>query len=393
MMLLGLLAGLSALAWAWLLIRHGGFFGGFWRIEPVLNAPSPAVWPSVVAVVPARNEAEVIADSVQSLLRQDYPGPFRVVLVDDNSSDGTGEIARNAAALINASDRLTVLSGQPLPSGWVGKVWAMSQGVAAADESTPDYLLFTDADIRHGVRVVRTLVAGAETLRLDLSSLMVRLAMLSGAEKAVIPAFVYFFRLLYPFREVARPTSPVAGAAGGCMLVRRPALARIGDMAAIKAALIDDCSLARAIKSSGGRLALNLTADSDSIRPYPHASDLWMMIARSAYTQLEHSPWLLAGSLLGLAIGFLVPPLAVVTGLIGHHHHGMLIAGLAAWIMMGVTYLPMVRYYRRSPLWAVALPFTALFYMGATADSGRRHWLGRGGVWKGRVQASGSKTP
>lgn len=384
-----ILALFSTAAWAWLLLRHGGVDTPFWRIEPPRDAPDPRDWPAVVAVIPARNEAESIVHAVKSLLRQDYPGAFRVVVVDDNSSDETAAIAHDAAALLSAEDRLTVLTGSPLPAGWTGKVWAMSQGLTRADAFAPDYVLFTDADIWHGHDALRLLVAEAEADGLDLASRMVRLRVVSWAERAIIPAFVYFFRLLYPFSAVGRTDSPVAGAAGGCMLVRRSSLAKAGDLKSIQSALIDDCALARVLKDHGGRLSLRLAEDSDSIRPYPQGRDLWMMIARSAYTQLRTSPGLLGGSLMGLGLLFIAPPLAVLVGLLAGHA-GVGLLGLAAWAMMAITYAPMVRFYRRAWPWIVALPAVALFYMAATLDSARRHHQGRGGAWKGRVQGSPS---
>ncbi len=386
MLSLGLIA---VLAWLWLLLWHGGGLGGFWRIHPPSRYPAPKLWPSVVAVVPARNEAAVIAHAVKSLLRQDYPGDFHVVVVDDNSTDDTATIARDAAALLGASDRLSVITGSPLPTGWVGKVWAMEQGLQAANRLSPTYVLFSDADIWHGTSALCGVVSEAEAGALALTSRMVRLRVENCPERWIIPAFVYFFRLLYPFEQVAKPTSSVAGAAGGCMLVQRAALRAAGDMAAIKGALIDDCALARLLKDHGGRLALRLGDDSQSIRPYEGMGELWLMIARSAYTQLRASPLLLAGSLAGLALLFLAPSGAVLMGIMTATPSLMLL-GLAAWAMMAATYAPMLRYYRQ-PLWhGVALPVVAAFYMAATLDSARRHYSGTGGAWKGRVHTQGS---
>ncbi|HEY1722082.1 MAG TPA: glycosyltransferase [Magnetospirillaceae bacterium] len=366
------LAWIALAAWAWLLL----FRGRFWLIEKTVPAPEPAQWPAVTAIIPARDEAETIGEVVRSLRAQDYPGALHILVVDDQSRDGTGEIARAAGA--------TVIVGTPLPAGWVGKLWALEQGVRLAQESHPDadLLLFTDADIRHAPEL-RRMVARLIAERLDLASLMVRLATTSLAEQAIIPAFVYFFRLLYPFRWSNDRLSKTAAGAGGYMLLRRDALARIGGLATIKGALIDDCTLAAAIKTSGGAIRLDLADETESLRPYGW-DGLWRMIVRSAYTQLRHSPLLLAGTVIGLSLGFLVPPvMTIVSGL-------SCAPAWCAWLLMALSYLPMLRFYRRSPLWAPALPLVALFYLGATIDSARRHWRGRGGEWKGRVQAPGS---
>ena len=299
----------SLTAWAVLLFGRGGF----WRIESPPAPPAPAEWPEVVAVIPARDEADGIAATIRSLLTQDYPGRLTVIVVDDSSSDGTADIARAAG-----SDRLTVLTGDELPRGWTGKVWAMEQGVRLAAEIAPDaaYVLFTDADIAHAPNQLAALVARAEADGLDLASVMVRLNCASLPERALIPAFVFFFRMLYPFRRVADRRSTVAGAAGGVMLARRSAIEGIGGMAALKGALIDDCSFARLIKAQGGRLWLGLAEQTRSLRVYHGWAEPWNMIARSAYDQLDHSPLLLVGTVLAMGLVFVAPPLlALATGL------------------------------------------------------------------------------
>lgn len=371
---------LSLLLWLGLLTAHGRF----WRADQRLAETPGVSGPRVVAVVPARNEAAVIAKSVGSLLSQDYDG-LHVVVVDDQSGDGTAEIARDAAAQAAAADRLTVIQAAPLPPGWSGKMWAVSQGVTAAAAREPDYLWLTDADIAHAPRQLSRLVAKAEAERLDLVSLMVLLNVASVAEKLLVPAFVFFFQKLYPFPKVNDPSSRVAGAAGGCMLVRRAALERAGGIAAIRGALIDDCALARRLKARGP-IWLGLTRASLSLRPYPHLADIWAMVARTAYTQLNHSPLLLVGTVLAMALIYLVPPLAALIGAV-RGEFGLAAAGAAGWAAMAVAYRPTLELYRM-PWWrALTLPLAGLLYTLMTVDSARRHWLGRGGGWKGRTYA------
>jgi hopene-associated glycosyltransferase HpnB len=371
---------LAALAaWVGLLAARGGF----WRLERSGPLPPPSSWPAVAAVIPARDEAEGVGRMVASLLGQDYPGRLTLILVDDHSGDGTADIARAAAAALGAAERLSVLTGEALPPGWSGKVWAMEQGARAAERLAPDaeWVLFTDADIRHDPGQVRDLVARGVAERRDLVSLMVRLHCQTLPERAIVPAFVYFFRMLYPFRWIADANNRVAGAAGGVMLIRRTMLAKIGGMAALKGALIDDCTLARRIKDRGGRLWLGLAERTESLRVYAGWGEPWNMIARSAYEQLGHSPWLLAGTVLAMTLAFVAPPVLVLAG------GGAGAVAAAAWAAMAMSYLPMVRFYRLAPLWALALPLVALFYLGATVHSALRHHAGRGGQWKGRVAA------
>ncbi|OQW46147.1 MAG: glycosyl transferase family 2 [Proteobacteria bacterium SG_bin6] len=335
----------------------------------------PIRWPSVTAVVPARDEAEVIGESIGSLIAQKYPGDFRIILVDDNSSDGTGEIARATAA---GSDRLTVLNGAPLAAGWTGKLWAVNQGIAAA--GTPDFLWLTDADIAHAPDTLRSLVTRAVRDDRVLVSLMARLRCESLAERALIPAFVWFFAMLYPFGAVNR--GRVGAAAGGCMLARREALEAAGGIAAVRTALIDDCAFG-SLMAKQGRVWLGLTNRSVSIRRYDSWGSVGAMIARSAYAQLGYSALLLAGTLLGLALLYLAPPLLVLFG--EGYARGL---GLGAWGLMAIAFQPMLHFYRRSPLWGLALPAIAAFYAGATFASALAFWRGRGGMWKGRAQAA-----
>ena len=368
------LAGLAAAAWAWLLLARDGFWLA--RETDAAPCPAPSRWPTVTAVVPARDEADVIARSIGSLLAQNYPGFFRVLLVDDGSGDGTARVAREAAAV---GAPLEIVAGSPPPAGWTGKLWAMQQGVRAA--GTPEWLWFTDADIAHAPDTLRSLVTRGEHDGLALNSLMAKLACDTLAERMLIPAFVLFFQMLYPFSRVGRPPDPLAAAAGGCMLVRRDALTRAGGLEAIRGALIDDCALGTALKRQGP-IRLSLTRRSASIRSYGGWHGVGAMIARSAYAQLRYDPLRLTGTIAGLALLFVAAPLCVLFA------DGLArITGLAAWAMMAVACQPMLRFYRRSPLWGIALPTVGMFYGAATILSAVRHAQGRGGLWKGRVQA------
>jgi hopene-associated glycosyltransferase HpnB len=364
--------------WAYLLVARGAF----WRTDQndAHDPPQPAQWPAVTAVVPARNEADVIGASLASLLAQDYPGPFEVILVDDASEDGTGEAARAAARDAGSPHRLRVLTGEALPPGWTGKLWAVSQGVAAAGE-TPKLLWLTDADIAHAPDNLRRLVARAEAGDYVLTSLMAELHCRTPAERMLIPAFVFFFQMVYPFRWVNRAGHRVAGAAGGCMLADRAALARAGGIAAIRAAVIDDCALA-AIMKSQGPIWLGLTRRARSLRPYPTVAAFGRMVSRSAYAQLGYSPWRLAGAILGLMATYLLPPALALFG-----DGWARICGLVAWALMALAFQPMLRFYRRSPAWGLALPVIAALYVGFTVHSAVQVWRGGGGQWKGRAQA------
>ena len=373
-----ILAGLALAIWLYLLLAHGGFWLA--RETDAAESLPPDRWPNVVAIVPARDEAEVIGRSIASLLAQNYPGVFRVVLVDDGSSDGTAMAARQAGEGTGAAERLEVVSGTTPPRGWTGKLWALETGIRHLDR-TPTWLWLTDADIVHAPDTLRALVALGEADGLVLNSLMARLECEGLAERALIPAFVFFFQMLYPFARVNDPRSRVAGAAGGCMLIRADALARAGGIGAIAHAIIDDCAMGRAMKRQG-RIRLSLTRRSRSIRPYGGWRAIGAMIARSAYAQLHYSPLLLAGTVAGMALTYLVPPLVALLG------QGLARwLALAAWGLMAVAFQPMLRFYHRSPLWGVALPAIASFYGGATILSALHHRQGRGGMWKGRVQA------
>ncbi len=335
----------------------------------------------IVVIIPARNEAECIGEAVASLLEQDFPALLQIIVVDDGSTDGTAAVAQSAAMRAGKPSQLTVIRGKPLLPGWTGKLWAISQGITQAEPLTPDYFLFTDADIRHGEHSVAELVATAEAGRYDLASYMVKLACETPAEKALIPAFVYFFLQLYPPAWIQSEKSKTAGAAGGCILIRPTALRNIGGIAAIRSAVIDDCALAQAVKRNGGRIWMGLTDQTESLRSYVTFTEIGRMISRTAFNQLRHSFLWLAAAVAGLFFTYLLPPLLLLTG-----HALPIILGAAAWLLMSLSYLPMVRFYRRSAAWSVCLPLIALFYLGATIHSALQYWRGRGGEWKGRAQ-------
>jgi hopene-associated glycosyltransferase HpnB len=375
------IGGIAVAAWVYLLLGRGFFWLMRERDDRDLP-PGPAAWPAVAAVVPARNEADVIARSIGSLLAQDYAGDFHVVLVDDASDDGTADLA----AAAGAPDRLTILTGRPLAKGWTGKLWAVSQGVEAASATSPAYLWITDADIAHEPQTVRRLVARAEAGRLTLVSLMARLQTGTLPERLLIPAFVFFFDMLFPFGRVNDPKSPVAAAAGGCMLVRRAALEAAGGIAAIRGEIIDDCALGARLKAQGP-IWLGLTRTSVSLRPYGSLGEIGRMVSRSAYAQLRYSPWLLAGTLAGMALVYLAAP---VLALVGPGAARWL--GVAAWALMAAAFQPMLRYYRLSPLWGPALPLIGALYTLFTVQSAVQVWRGRGGMWKGRSQAMAGDT-
>jgi hopene-associated glycosyltransferase HpnB len=377
-MVANLLASIALLVWLYLVAGRGGF----WRMaERDAGGPSPRVWPVVTAVIPARDEAEVVGEAVGSLLRQEYPGSLSVILVDDQSSDDTAEVAERAAAGAGAADRLTVLPGTALPAGWTGKLWAMKQGVEQSRMRTPTYLLFTDADIIYASDALARLVAQAVAEGLVLNSRMVKLRCESFAERALIPAFVFFFQMLYPFAWVNTPGGATAAAAGGCMLVRSDALDAAGGIESIRAALIDDCALALRLKRQGP-IHLGLTERVGSIRAYPAIDDIRRMVARSAYAQLRYSPLLLAGTVAGLCLTYLAPVLLALLG-----HGFSCYVGVLTWAIMAVSFQPTLRLFRLSPLRGLFLPAIAFAYMAFTLDSAYQYARGVGGLWKGRVQA------
>ena len=397
---------LSLAIWVVLL----GFRGQFWQADQQIEvqATELQVLPSVCAVIPARNEAELLPVTLRSLLLQDYPGSLSVILVDDQSTDGTGSVAQQVAQDLDKGSQLEVLSAQALPPTWTGKLWAMEQGIRHAQTLTPqpDYFLLTDADIEHDRANLRQLVTKAQQEGLDLVSLMVLLRCQSFWEQVLIPAFVFFFQKLYPFRWVNNPNSSTAAAAGGCILIHHEALNRIGGIQILRQALIDDCALAQAVKSpcikkgifspltssivrekGEGRIWLGLTRLTRSLRPYPTLSSIWELVARTAFTQLDYSPWLLVGTLIGMTLIYVVPPVSTILGALTGNWL-VAIAGFASWLMMAIAYLPTLRFYRCSPVLAFGLPAIAFLYTLITLDSALRHWRGQGGAWKGRVYSA-----
>jgi hopene-associated glycosyltransferase HpnB len=380
---------LSTGAWLYLLLARDGF----WRARPRIEdepTVAPAAWPAVSVVVPARNEAAQVEMALTSLLNQTYAGPFRIVLVDDHSEDATRAIAQELAA--GVAGRLEVVAARTLPPGWSGKVWAMAEGLARADAAWPEagHVLFTDADILHDPANLGRLVAKSEGEGLDVVSLMVRLRCRSFWERLLIVPFVFFFQKLYPFTAVNDPSRREAAAAGGCMLVRREALAEAGGLERIRDRLIDDVALAQAIRrrpqAIGASIWLGHSSTTASLRPCSRLGDAWAMVTRTADTQLGHSLLLLLATTLGMALLYLVPPAAVL-GWPWHGEAGVALFGGFAWLMMMVAYAPTTRLYRLPWPWLVTLPVAALFYVGMTLDSALRYRLGRGGLWKGRTSA------
>ena len=368
--------------WLYLLGGRGGFWRSRERDDQVPVGEGP--WPAVAAIIPARDEAESVGKTIASLLEQDYPGEFTVVLVDDQSRDATAQVARDTAAKLGAGGHLVVLPGRELPAGWTGKLWAQHQGVELVEGAPrlPGYFLFTDADIVYGPHALTRLLARARSGGYVLTSLMAKLRCQSLAERMFVPAFIFFFQMLYPFAWSNDPNRGTAAAAGGCMLVRRDALRNAGGMASIRGALIDDCTLARQLKAQGP-IWIGLTDDVHSIRDYRAVADIRRMVSRSAYAQLNYSPLILAGTIFGLAITYLAPvALAIFAGGVAR------IFGLAAWLAMAGAFQPTLRFYRVSPLWGLALPAIAAMYMAFTVDSAYQHARGRGGMWKGRAQAN-----
>jgi hopene-associated glycosyltransferase HpnB len=377
MMWYDLIAAAALAGWLYLIAARGAFWLASVRDDgsPLVRPPAP----TVVAVVPARNEAACIAESIGSLLDQDYAGAFSIVLVDDQSDDGTAAIALRAAQMRHASDRLSVVSGQTPPTGWMGKTWAQQQGIELALRQSPSYLLLTDADIVHAPDTLAWLVAQAQSKALVLTSLMAKLNCESVAERMLVPAFIFFFQMLFPFRWVNTPDQATAAAAGGCMLVDCDALARAGGIAAIRDAVIDDCALAGKLKPCGP-IWLGLTGRVRSIRPYPRLGDIRKMVARSAYAQLKYSPIVLVGMVTGLALVYAAP---VLLALFGNGIAQKL--GIASWVLMATAFAPTLRFYGMSLLWAVALPAIAVLYMAFTIDSAVQHARRGGATWKGRV--------
>ena len=376
---LNFLAAIPLAIWLYLLLARGSF----WRLsEDKIEPRRLEDWPHVVAVVPARNEATTISQAISSLAKQDYPGEFSIIVVDDHSEDGTAVLAQQAANESGASQRLKIHSAAPLAPGWTGKLWALNEGISATSEKGVEFFWFTDADIEHAPDTLRRLVFRAEKNSLDLTSLMVLLHANTFAERLLIPAFLYFFLLLYPPRWIADPNASTAGAAGGCILLRRNVLAPIGGMASIRREVIDDCALARAVKKNGGKIWMGLTRVSVSLRGYGTFAEIRDLIARTAFTQLHYSFAFFAVALAGLFGTFLLPWILFFA----YPGEAWLLVDTAI-ALMTATFLLTVRFYNLSAAWALTLPFAAVFYGYATCVSAVRYWLGRGGQWKGRAQA------
>ena len=373
-----LAAVLCVIVWLYLLLTRGGF----WMVGRLGASVPQNIAPGRIAVViPARNEADVIGQSVSSLMAQSCVDAMHIFVIDDNSTDGTAEAAGAAARKCSRPEALTVIPGQALPPGWTGKLWAVQQGIDKALPTQPQFLLLTDADIYHSPQNVSTLATLAEIGGYGLTSFMVKLHCQSFAEKLLIPAFVFFFFMLYPPEWIRSSRHKTAGAAGGCMLIRPAALERAGGISAIRQEIIDDCVLAAAVKRSGGKVWLGVTPDTVSLRNYGSFAEIERMIARAAFNQLRHSAWLLVCALLGLALVYLLPVALLFSGA-----GLLLVAGVLAYSLMFATYLPMVRFYGLNALWALTMPLGAVFYMMATLRSAVKYWSGRGGDWKGRTQ-------
>ncbi|WP_338332719.1 glycosyltransferase [Acetobacter sp. LMG 32666] len=375
------LALVCAIIWVGLIFCHGHFWQAGPILQPASMADAPAdIAPGVTVVVPARDEAESIEVALGSLLQQDYPGALSVILVNDRSTDGTGTLART---LPDPHNRLSVLDGATPEAGWSGKLWAVAQGVQEAERQSPHgsgYLFLTDADIIHAPAHISTLVAKAQADRLHMVSEMVELQCETLAERALVPAFVFFFTLLYPFAKVNNPADKTAGAAGGTILLRRDMLRQIGGIEALKGALIDDCTLASCVKQAGGRLYLGHSCLARSIRPYPSAADIWRMIARTAYVQLNFSPLLLVLTVLAMLVVWIAP---IALALFAHGAAQWIGAGV--WLASTLSFLPTLRRFGLSPLWALGLPLISAFYTAATIGSAANHHRGRGVVWKNRA--------
>ncbi len=373
------IAAIPLAIWIYLFLGRGNF----WLLREDQSERKPLeTWPRVVAILPARNEAETISRSITSLAKQDYAGEFSILVVDDHSEDNTALLAQQAAEECGAARRVAIHRAAALAPGWTGKLWALHEGVRAAASDDPDFFWFTDADVVHAPDTLKRLIVRAKGESLDLVSLMVLLQAKTIPERLLIPPFLYFFLMLYPPRWIADPSARTAGAAGGCILLRRDALERSGGLAAIRGEVIDDCALARAVKRSGGHLWMGLTRASVSLRSYGSLAEIRELIARTAFTQLRYSFFLLIATLAGLFVTYLLPWISFFAG----DDPAWFLAGTAI-SLMTVTYGVTVRFYNLSFFWALTLPVAAVFYGYATCVSAVRFWFGRGGQWKGRAQA------
>ena len=375
------LTGLSLLIWIILVTSRDGFWKTDQRLPDVGDFFQTHPAPPIVVVIPARNEAEMLPQSLRSLLKQNYPGKFSIVVVDDHSSDNTFQVARDLSQ--DTDIEVVLVRGETLPKGWTGKLWALEQGLRVAATLKPEYVLLTDADIFHGSTSLTTLVHQAVAQHCDLVSLMVRLRTESFWERALIPAFVFFFAKLYPFRAVNNPDRSIGAAAGGCSLIRWAALEKIGGLASIRGALIDDCTLGQALKRNGN-IWLGLTTDTLSLRPYDSLASIWAMVSRSAYAQLNYSPLLLVGTVFGMAVVYGMPIVGLGFGWMQRDVWVFAMA-LLSYGLMTWAYLPIVRFYQQPSWMSLGLPGVAVLYLLMTLDSARQSMQGKGGAWKGRV--------
>lgn len=380
-----ILAIISLLIWIYLIFFRGQFWYCNQYLKTNINCHS---YPKVTVIIPARNEADVLPISLNSLLQQTYQGEYNIILVDDQSEDETQVIAEQIAQKLDKSDYLTVIQGTTLPQGWSGKLWAINQGIEyAKNHFKSDYFLLTDADINHDLNNLNQLVAKAEKENLDLVSLMVLLRTKSWWEKWLIPAFIFFFQKLYPFPLVNNPKSQVAAAAGGCILIQTEALMRIGGIESLKQTLIDDCTLAKLVKDTlppHRSIWLGLTKTTTSLREYSTLKPIWDMVARTAFTQLNYSILLLIGTLIGMFLTYLIVPIGFVIGMVNGNLPLSFIC-LIVWLLMSLSYFPTIKFYELSPISIFSLPVIAFLYSLMTIDSAIRHWQGKGGQWKGRV--------
>lgn len=378
---------LAVLTWMYLLLGRHGFWHALPRLELGPHLMDDA--PSIAVIIPARDEAQTIGAAARSLLAQDYEGTLNVIVVDDQSRDETAAIVKAHIPEAPASCRLELVGNSDRPPGWSGKLWAVKAGLDHLETraDVPAFLLLTDADIAHDAGNLSALMKKMVNERLDLASVMVRLRNQSFWERFLIPPFVFFFQKLFPFPAVNQPHSPVAAAAGGCVLLRRDALCDAGGIDAIRGALIDDVALARLIKSrpeGHGRIWLGHGERTISLRAYDGLSSIWQMVVRTADTQLGHSLFKLAGTVAGMTVIYLLPPITALTWPL-HEEKILGISGLVGWLMMSFAYRPTLKLYRASIFWAPILPFAAFLYTAMTIDSARRYRQGKGGVWKGRA--------
>lgn len=382
-----ILASVSAVIWLYLAL----FRGRFWLANQRLSTEHAQLdtWPDIAIVIPARNEQGVIKPTLTSFQNQDYPGYLSIIVVDDNSEDGTVDDIKHSR-----DTKTELLQGRAVPAGWTGKLWALQQGIdeILLRKPLPAFFLFSDADIIHPKESVRQLVLHAEERALELVSLMVRLNCRSKWEMILIPAFVFFFQKLYPFPWINNPSCKTAGAAGGCILIRTATLLQAGGLEKIKNQVIDDCALAQLIKPHGS-IWVGLTQEVISHRPYASLKEIWNMVIRTAFNQLHHSACLLALSCIGMILTYVIPPAVFVVGAISLNFLLIAIGGVV-WAIMILCYAPTLRLYTRRPLEALLLPIAALMYTLMTIDSAQRFWRHKNPTWKGRAnQIGGARKP